>query len=168
MSPALPDTDNLTQRLGAALTARKHTLATAESCTGGLIAAALTAVAGSSAWFGYGIVGYANAAKQQLLGVSPETLAQHGAVSAETVAQMAVGVRHLAQADWSIAVSGIAGPGGGSVAKPVGGVWFALAHAEGVETFWRHFSGDRQAVRTQAVEAALWALLQRVEVPKGC
>ena len=95
-------------------------------------------------------------------------MAQHGAVSAETVAQMAVGVRHLAQADWSIAVSGIAGPGGGSVTKPVGGVWFALAHAEGVETFWRHFSGDRQAVRTQAVEAALWALLQRVEVPRGC
>ena len=153
----------LSSDLGRFLLQSGQSLATAESCTGGLIAATLTEVAGSSGWFGWGVVSYANAAKVQLLAVQPETLHDHGAVSEAVVRQMATGVQRLSGADWSIAVSGVAGPGGGSAAKPVGTVWFAIADPDlRVEAFVHHFSGDRAGIRWQTVETALSALIARV------
>ena len=153
----------LSSDLGRFLLQSGQSLATAESCTGGLIAATLTEVAGSSDWFGWGVVSYANAAKMQLLAVQPETLHDHGAVSEAVVRQMATGVQRLSGADWSIAVSGVAGPGGGSAAKPVGTVWFAIADPDlRVEAFVHHFSGDRAGIRWQTVETALSALIARV------
>ena len=153
----------LSSDLGRFLLLHGQSLATAESCTGGLIAATLTEVAGSSDWFGWGVVSYANAAKMQLLAVQPETLHDHGAVSEAVVRQMATGVQRLSGADWSIAVSGVAGPGGGSAAKPVGTVWFAIADPDlRVEAFVHHFSGDRAGIRWQTVETALSALIARV------
>ncbi len=153
----------LSSDLGRFLLQSGQSLATAESCTGGLIAATLTEVAGSSGWFGWGVVSYANAAKMQLLAVQPETLHDHGAVSEAVVRQMATGVQRLSGADWSIAVSGVAGPGGGSAAKPVGTVWFAIADPDlRVEAFVHHFSGDRAGIRWQTVETALSALIARV------
>ncbi|TIC87230.1 CinA family protein [Crenobacter intestini] len=149
-------------RLGDALRARKETVALAESCTGGLIAAALTDVAGSSDWFGWGFVSYANAAKQAMLGVRADTLAAFGAVSRETVLEMAGGARSRASADWAVAVSGIAGPGGGSPGKPVGTVWIAVAGPDGVAAECHLFAGDRAAVRAQTVEAALALLAARL------
>ncbi len=153
----------LSSDLGHFLLQHGQSLATAESCTGGLIAATLTEVAGSSDWFGWGVVSYANAAKMQLLAVQPEALHDHGAVSEAVVRQMATGVQRLSGADWSIAVSGVAGPGGGSAAKPVGTVWFAIADPDlRVEAFVHHFSGDRAGIRWQTVETALSALIARV------
>jgi nicotinamide-nucleotide amidase len=137
-------------------------LACAESCTGGGIAAALTDVAGSSAWFDRGFVTYSNQAKRDMLGVSAETLAQFGAVSRETVLEMATGALTHSTAQLSVAVSGIAGPGGGSVDKPVGTVWLAWASAGEVVAVCEHFDGDRAAVRAAAVDAALRGLLERV------
>lgn len=131
-------------------------LATAESCTGGWIAQAVTTVPGASAWFERGFVVYSNAAKEELLGVRPATLAAHGAVSEETVREMAEGALERSRAQVAVAVSGIAGPTGGTPEKPVGTVCLAWAVRSGptrVET--RRFSGDREAVRRQAVEAAL-------------
>ena len=134
-------------------------LATAESCTGGLIAAAITDIAGSSAVFTHGFVTYANAAKTQMLGVPAEMLAAHGAVSSETAAAMALGARNRAGADFAIATTGIAGPDGGTTEKPVGTVWFGLAAPAGVTTYHRIFPGNRAEVRHASVEYAL-ALLQ--------
>ena len=154
----------LAAQLGQLLLARGETVATAESCTGGMIAAALTDIAGSSAWFGYGLVSYSNEAKQDLLGVGAATLADHGAVSEAVVRQMAAGARKRAAADWAVAVSGIAGPGGGSPAKPVGTVWLALAGPDGLsQAFVCHFAGDRAAVRQQTVLTALDRLLRLIE-----
>ena len=127
----------------------------AESCTGGLLAAAFTSLPGSSDWFNMGFVTYSNQAKQQILGVRPQTLATEGAVSAATVKEMAQGALRLAEAAYALSISGIAGPDGGSEAKPVGTVWFGLASAEGVEAQVRCFNGDRQRVRAQAVQFAL-------------
>ena len=153
----------LSSDLGRFLLQSGQSLAIAESCTGGLIAATLTEVAGSSGWFGWGVVSYANAAKMQLLAVQPETLHDHGAVNEAVVRQIATGVQRLSGADWSIAVSGVAGPGGGSAAKPVGTVWFAIADPDlRVEAFVHHFSGDRAGIRWQTVETALSALIARV------
>ncbi|MBP6563921.1 MAG: nicotinamide-nucleotide amidase [Neisseriaceae bacterium] len=133
-----------------------YTVTCAESCTGGLLAGALTEYAGSSAWFDMGFVTYSNQAKQQLLGVTEQTLIDHGAVSAATVAQMADGALSAAQADFALSVSGIAGPGGGSAAKPVGTVWFGLAQRQGLTlTLIQHFEGERDHVRQQAVTFAL-------------
>ena len=115
--------------LGAALTARGEMLATAESCTGGMIAAACTDRAGSSDWFERGFVTYSNAAKTQMLGVDPALIATHGAVSAEVAAAMATGALARSAADWSVAVTGIAGPGGATPGKPVGTVWIAMARS---------------------------------------
>lgn len=137
-------------------------LACAESCTGGGIAAALTDMAGSSAWFDRGFVTYSNQAKQEMLGVSPETLLRYGAVSRETVLEMARGALAHSRAQLSVAVSGIAGPGGATPDKPVGTVWLAWATANDVAAVHRHFSGDRAAVRAEAVDVALWGLLERV------
>jgi nicotinamide-nucleotide amidase len=139
-------------------------IAAAESCTGGMIAAALTDIAGSSAVFERGFVTYANAAKQELLGVPGEVLARHGAVSGETAAAMAGGALRGSPADLAIAVTGVAGPGGGSPEKPVGLVWFATAIRDGcAEAVERRF-GDlgRAAVRRAATDFALQLLLNRL------
>lgn len=142
--------------LGERLSAKHWRIATAESCTGGGVAAAITSIAGSSDWFGYGVVTYANEAKQQLLGVSEQSLAVDGAVSEAVVRQMVAGILGLSGAEIGVAVSGIAGPGGGTKEKPVGGVWFAWG-IKGEETLteYRQFSGDRQAVQQQAIIRAL-------------
>jgi nicotinamide-nucleotide amidase len=176
IAPSQPDTPALfdvppplhavAQRLGEALQANHATVATAESCTGGLIAAAITSVAGSSAWFEYGFVTYANRAKVALLGVSPETLAQHGAVSEETVREMALGARERTGATWAVAVSGIAGPTGGTATKPVGMVCCAWAGPDGVAAATRHFRGNRGAVRVMSTLWALEELLARL-TPAG-
>lgn len=148
-------THELAAELGRRLAASGQRVTVAESCTGGGVAAALTAIPGSSAWFDLSVVTYSNEAKQRLIGVPTATLLAHGAVSLPVAAAMAEGVRALAAADWAMSVTGIAGPGGGSADKPVGTVCFGLAHAAGTEVAMRHFDGDRDAVREQAV---LWVL----------
>ncbi|AUH51148.1 damage-inducible protein CinA [Chromobacterium sp. ATCC 53434] len=150
--------------LGAALLSRGESVATAESCTGGLIAAAITDVPGSSAWFSHGVVSYGNQAKQQLLGVQASSLMNHGAVSELVVHEMAAGGQALADADWAVAVSGIAGPDGGTPEKPVGLVWLAIAHPGGQTEAWScRFAGDRQQVREQAAAEALSRLIERIQ-----
>lgn len=134
-------------------------LATAESCTGGLIAAACTELAGSSAWFDRGFVTYSNAAKTAMLGVAPALIAQHGAVSEAVVRAMACGALARAQAQVAVAVTGVAGPGGGSDAKPVGTVWLGWALPGQVHAECRHFPGDRAAVRAATVQHALQRLV---------
>lgn len=154
----------LAEQLGAALQTRQWVLSTAESCTGGWIAQSVTAIAGSSGWFDTGFVTYSNHAKQQLLGVRRETLEAHGAVSEEVVLQMAQGAVEHSLAQVSVAVSGIAGPSGGSEAKPVGTVYLAWASADGVYAQRHLFAGDRTAVRYQTVEVALNELLRLSKV----
>ena len=134
------------------------TCATAESCTGGGIGAAITSVAGSSEVFLGGVISYANEVKRDVLGVAAQVLDEHGAVSSETAAQMAEGARGITKADVAVAVTGIAGPGGGSVEKPVGLVWFGLATANGVRTEKAIFPGDREQVRSATVTHALGML----------
>lgn len=148
----------IAERLVELLRARGLTCATAESCTGGGVGAALTAVPGSSAVFLGGVVSYANAVKRDVLGVSAATLDTVGAVSPETAAQMADGARRLTKADLAVSVTGIAGPGGGSAEKPVGLVWFGLATPDGTRTERAIFAGDRAAVRANAVTHALGML----------
>lgn len=142
-------------------------LATAESCTGGWIAKAVTDVPGSSDVLGYGIVSYSNEAKRSLLKVRAETLDMHGAVSEATVIEMASGVLELSGADLAVAVSGVAGPGGGSDAKPVGTVWFGWARRSdaGVTTAAErlNFAGGRDDVRRQTVEYALEGVRKQLE-----
>ncbi len=146
----------LAARLGQRLHAEGLMMATAESCTGGWVGKALTDVPGSSAWFDRGYVTYSNRAKQEVLGVRPETLARYGAVSEATVREMAEGAIRFGGVDLALAVSGLAGPGGGSAGKPVGTVWFAWAR-RGMDTTARRmlFYGDRDAVRRQAVRTAI-------------
>jgi nicotinamide-nucleotide amidase len=154
----------LAEKLGARLKARGAMLVTAESCTGGWAAQAVTAIAGSSEWFERGFVTYSNAAKEEVLGVRPATLARHGAVSEETAREMALGALERSRGTVALAITGIAGPGGGSPAKPVGTVCFAFAakgHAPSVET--RRFGGDRDAVRRQSVEHALAAVMDLLD-----
>lgn len=134
------------------------TCATAESCTGGGIGAAITSVAGSSEVFLGGVISYANEVKHDVLGVAAQVLDEHGAVSSETAAQMAEGARRLTKADVAVAVTGIAGPGGGSAEKPVGLVWFGLATANGVRTEKAIFPGNREQVRSATVTHALGML----------
>lgn len=149
----------LAQALVADLTAAGKAVATAESCSGGWVAKAITDIAGSSAVFHYGIVSYSNGAKESLLGVHNETLEQHGAVSEAVVIEMAEGALNLSGADIAVAVSGIAGPSGGSKDKPVGTVWFAWAVRDGAKlratTRLKHFEGDRDLVRELTVAHAL-------------
>lgn len=149
------DTEQLAAELGALLLRKKWFVTTAESCTGGGIAYYLTAVAGSSAYLDRSFVTYSNKAKQQLLGVRSATLLQFGAVSDETVKEMARGAAGAANADLAIAVSGIAGPGGGSVAKPVGMVWFSFSLNGQLSSQLQHFTGNREQVRQQAIDYAL-------------
>jgi nicotinamide-nucleotide amidase len=152
--------DALSMSLGRALAARGWMLATAESCTGGWIAEAVTATAGSSGWFDRGFVTYSNEAKIDMLGVSPATLAVHGAVSEETVREMAAGALARSRAQVAVAVSGVAGPSGGSAGKPVGMVCLAWATAGAApRSLTRHFIGDRETVRRRSVEHALRELI---------
>ncbi|HEU4617533.1 MAG TPA: CinA family protein [Gammaproteobacteria bacterium] len=153
--------ESLARELGAALGARGWHVATAESCTGGWIAKAITDVAGSSGWFGAGWVTYSNGAKTSLLGVPAELIEAHGAVSEAVVRAMADGARRKSQADVAVAVSGVAGPGGGTAAKPVGLVWFAWASPDGVEAESCRFRGDRESVRRRSVAHALRGLIAR-------
>jgi nicotinamide-nucleotide amidase len=158
-----PHTYQLAADLGRELLRRGAKIATAESCTGGLIAGAITEVPGSSDWFDRGLVTYSNAAKIELLGVRPETLHSEGAVSEAVAREMADGMLARSAATLAVAVTGVAGPGGGSADKPVGMVCLAFArrgHATDATT--RHFAGDRAAVRAATVIAALEGLLARV------
>lgn len=149
--------------LGDRLRARGLFCATAESCTGGLIGGALTGVPGSSDWFAGGVISYADEAKIRLLGVDPAVLAAHGAVSEAVVLQMAAGACRALETAVAVAVSGIAGPGGGTPEKPVGTVWFGFA-LEGAVTACRlHLPGDRGAVRRATTEAAVTGLLERLK-----
>ena len=153
----------LSARLGQALLARGEWLAAAESCTGGWLAQSVTAIAGSSGWFERGFVTYSNAAKVDMLGVPETTLERHGAVSEATARAMAQGALAHSRADWSVAITGIAGPGGGTPDKPVGTVCFAWAgQAAGCEAQTCLFAGDRAAVREQSVRHALHGLLDRL------
>ena len=146
------------EKLVALLKAQSLTCATAESCTGGGVGSAITAVAGSSAVFAGGVISYSNDVKRNVLGVKAETLSTVGAVSSETAAQMADGVRRLLKTDLAVSLTGIAGPDGGSAEKPVGLVWFGLATKSGVRTEKAIFRGDRARVREQAVVHALGML----------
>jgi nicotinamide-nucleotide amidase len=157
----------LVVELADALRARGWHLASAESCTGGMIAAACTDLAGSSDWFERGVVSYSNEAKTELLGVPTSLLEQHGAVSEPVVRAMVEGMQRLSGADLAVAVTGIAGPAGGTRAKPVGTVWFGFAQraADGavrIDSEHFRFDGDRAQVRSATVEHALRGLLQRV------
>lgn len=157
----------LAQELVTALNAAGKTLSTAESCTGGWVAKALTDIPGSSACFAYGIVSYSNGAKESLLGVRSQTLIDHGAVSADTVAEMVEGALRLSGADLGVAVSGIAGPDGGSDDRPVGTVWFAWAvrGKPGIttDTDRQKFEGSRERIRLQSVVHALRGVQERLE-----
>jgi PncC family amidohydrolase len=150
----------LAEALGPALLARSATLACAESCTGGLIGALVTAVPGSSDYFLGGVIAYANAVKVGQLDVSPATLADHGAVSAATAREMAAGARARLGADYAVSVTGIAGPGGATPEKPVGLVFVGLAGPSGVTAIRHLFPGDREAVRLAAAGAALERVLE--------
>jgi len=146
----------LAEALARALKAKGELLVTAESCTGGWVAQAVTAVAGSSEWFERGFVTYSNASKAELLGVRRETLERCGAVSEETAREMALGALAHSRGTVALAITGVAGPGGGTAAKPVGTVCFAWARRDGAaRSETRRFSGDREAVRRQSVEHAL-------------
>ena len=159
--------EELARALVVELTSARKAVSTAESCTGGWIAKAITDIPGSSAVFHYGIVSYSNGAKESLLGVKNQTLEEHGAVSEAAVIEMAQGALNLSGADIGVAVSGVAGPDGGSSEKPVGTVWFAWAVRDGSkvnsDTSCEHFNGDRELVRELTVAHALQGVLERVE-----
>ena len=157
-----PDPHADLDALAAALRGRGWRLASAESCTGGLIAAACTDLAGSSDWFERGFVTYSNAAKTELLGVPAALIAQHGAVSEPVARAMAEGALAHSRAQLSVAVTGVAGPSGGSADKPVGTVWFGWCVAGRTLSALRRFDGDRAAVRAQTVAHALQGLLARL------
>ncbi len=154
----------LAARVGAQLKAQGMMLAAAESCTGGWVAQALTAIAGSSDWFERGFVTYSDAAKQEMLGVSAATLGAHGAVSEQTAREMAAGALARSRAQVALSITGIAGPSGGSPQKPVGMVCFAWASGQGaLAARTQHFDGDRESVRRQSVMFALQGVLTLLE-----
>jgi len=153
----------LALRLGRALDARNLRVATAESCTGGWVAKALTDIPGSSRWVEGGVVAYSNAAKSSLLGVPAGTVAAHGAVSEPVVRAMAEGARARFGVPLTVAVSGVAGPDGGTPDKPVGTVWFAWANGRETIAARKLFAGDREAVRRQSVDFALRRLIELAE-----
>ena len=149
-------------RISSTLLARGWMLATAESCTGGMIAAACTDLSGSSQWFERGFVSYSNAAKTELLGVPATLIAEHGAVSEPVARAMAEGAVQRSAAQVSVAVTGVAGPTGGTPDKPVGTVWFGWCVDGATHSELRHFAGDRAAVRAQTVRHALRRLRERL------
>ena len=154
------------RRLGEKLQAHAIMAATAESCTGGGVAYAITEISGSSAWFDRGFVTYTNQAKQQMLGVPSELILNHGAASGEVVAAMAAGALAYSSAQLSVAISGIAGPLGGTAEKPVGTVWMGWARSGGeaqVRTHRFQFAGDRQQVREQAIVMALRGMCEFIQ-----
>ncbi len=166
--PTLPDQaalEALAAEVGALLLANGQKLAIAESCTGGWVAQCLTAIVGSSDWFERGFVTYSNDAKQEMLGVARETLDRHGAVSVATAQAMAQGALRRSRADWSVAITGIAGPTGGSPDKPVGTVCFGWAGPDGFTTTELcHLAGSRAEVRAQSVAYALHGVLQHAAI----
>ena len=149
----------LARKVGRRLKAARARLVTAESCTGGWVAQAVTSIAGSSDWFERGFVTYSNAAKQELLGVRTRTLKKHGAVSEETAREMALGALARSKGTIALAVTGVAGPGGGSSEKPVGMVCFAWIHKKKLKSETRHFPGNRESVRRKSVVHALQGVL---------
>lgn len=149
----------LVDQIAIQLQQRHQRLVTAESCTGGMISAVLTDKAGSSSWFEGGVVTYSNAMKIKLLAVAPATLEQHGAVSEQVVAEMVRGALVMSKVEVALAVSGIAGPSGGTPGKPVGTVCFAWGHLNRVSSETRYFAGDREAIRHQATFHSLHGLL---------
>ena len=167
----------LTEQLAEVLQQHGWMLATAESCTGGMIAASCTNLSGSSNWFERGFVTYSNEAKHEMLGVDSALITQHGAVSEAVARAMALGAMRRSQAQVTLAVTGVAGPAGGSADKPVGTVWFAWATPSdtgptlGAETAWvksevKHFAGSRQEVREQTVAHSLQVLLELLSLKK--
>jgi nicotinamide-nucleotide amidase len=154
----------LVERVALQLTERHWMLATAESCTGGLIAVECTDLSGSSAWFDRGFVSYSNEAKAHMLGVSPELIQLNGAVSEPVALAMALGAVYHSKAAASLAVTGVAGPTGGSPGKPVGTVWIAWCIGGKTSAQLKYFVGDRQTIRRLTVEAALQGLLERLRV----
>ena len=162
-TPGPDDGSSSVHRLAGLLRPLGWRLATAESCTGGLIAAACTDLAGSSDWFDRGFVTYSNAAKSEMLGVDSALIARDGAVSESVARAMAAGAQREAGAEVAVAVTGIAGPSGGSDAKPVGTVWFAWALPGWVWAECRHFDGDRAAVRRQTRDHALAVLVSALQ-----
>lgn len=172
VDPSVPADDGalaeLAGRVATALRARGQCLGTAESCTGGWIAKVCTDLAGSSDWFEGGVVSYSNALKQSLLGVDAWVLDTEGAVSAACAGQMAAGALSRLDTDWAVAVTGIAGPAGGSPEKPVGLVWFGWQARGGEARVRAHrFAGDREAVRRQTVAMALTVLLEMILLKTG-
>jgi nicotinamide-nucleotide amidase len=156
--------EDLSRRVGERLKQARAVLVTAESCTGGWVAQAVTSVAGSSGWFDRGFIVYSDAAKREMLGVSEQTLSRHGAVSEETAREMARGALERGGGTLAVAVTGIAGPGGATPGKPVGMVCFAWADARGaLHSETRRLEGDRQSVRRQSVIRALEGVLQLLE-----
>ena len=153
----------LEEEIGKLLIANNLSLSTAESCTGGGVAALITSVPGSSGYFKGGIVAYDNEVKKNLLGVSPETLSAYGAVSRETVIEMAKGAMNRLKTDCAIATSGIAGPGGGTPEKPVGTVWIAAATPDGLRSHCFHFGTEREDNIRQSAEAALRMLEEMLQ-----
>ena len=151
------------QNLARNLATQNLKVTCAESCTGGLLAANLTRLPGSSAWFDMGFVTYSNEAKQQMLNVNPSTLAHYGAVSEEVVREMALGALISSKADYALSISGIAGPTGGSEEKPVGLVWFGLASKKRIWAESKIFNGDRDQIRAQAVQHAVQLLLSKLD-----
>ena len=149
--------------LGRRLKGARGVLVTAESCTGGWAAQAVTAVAGSSDWFDRGFVTYSNDAKREMLGVGADTLARHGAVSEQTALEMAAGALARSRASVALAITGIAGPAGGSAAKPVGSVCFAWAAGSATRSETMLFPGDREAVRRQSVIHALRGVMRLLD-----
>lgn len=155
--------DELARRIGERLKRAQAMLATAESCTGGWAAQVVTSVAGASAWFDRGFITYSDAAKEELLGVRPETLARHGAVSEQTAREMARGALSRSRASVALSITGVAGPGGGTTEKPVGMVCFAWSRGGEVRSETQHFSGDRESVRRQSVIRALEGVLKTLD-----
>jgi len=155
-------TAHLVEQLATALKARGQMMVTAESCTGGLIAGACTDLGGSSDWFERGLVSYSNRAKTELLDVPAELITRHGAVSEAVARAMAEGARRRSAVDWAVAVTGVAGPTGGSPDKPLGTVWFAWGTPTGTHTQRCVFAGDRAAVRQATVRHALAGLLEHL------
>lgn len=153
------DTFLLAQTLGQSLVAHDWSLVTAESCTGGWIAKAITDIPGSSQWFECGFITYSNESKQNLLGVTTDALTKHGSVSETVVIQMVTGALARSKAQVAIAVSGVAGPDGGTIDKPVGTVWLAWGMPNQVQVECKHFIGSREAVRNQTVQRALEGLI---------
>jgi len=156
--------EQLVNRLSALLLRQCKRVCTAESCTGGLIAKTFTDRAGSSDWFERGFVTYSNAAKSEMLAVPPTIIEDYGAVSEPVAVAMASGALRHSHADYAIAVTGVAGPGGGSAEKPVGSVWIAVASSEQVNARLFQFDGDREAVRAATLQAALEMLLELLDV----